>query len=148
MVWKDLRDEDPDDRPLTNRVRCDKSEDASGNDCKIPCLKCPGTKTKRGDVADRSDIKQCLATKPVDQPQSDKVNIRLVTPIPMDCNKAALSSSPVNAKMRFGLLQVYIEGFDCCVVSDRYECRQVQYSSYLAASTADKSLASLCFRNH
>ena len=40
-------------------------------------------------------------------------------------------------------LQVYIEGFDRCVVSDRYECRHVQHSSYLAASTTDKSLASL-----
>jgi len=71
-VRENLRDQDPDDRSLSDRVRCNERKHARGNDGKRFGEERPRTKAERGDVAKRADVKQGAATEAVDQPEADE----------------------------------------------------------------------------
>ena len=71
-VGEDFRDEDPDDRALTDGMGRDESEDADGHDGVMLGEERPRNQAERDDVANGADIKQRAPAESIDQPQSNE----------------------------------------------------------------------------
>src|SRR5580698_1200568 len=69
-VGKYLRDENPDNRSLTNRVGGDEGEDAYRHNGVMIGKKSPGHKAERGNISERADVEQRAAAETIDQPES------------------------------------------------------------------------------
>src|SRR5208337_2034360 len=67
-----LGDENPDDRALTNRMRCDERENTNRHDRKTLGKEGPRHQAKRSDVAERADNQERSSAKPVNQPKADE----------------------------------------------------------------------------
>jgi hypothetical protein len=71
-IWKNLRDEDPDDRALADGMRGDEGKDARGHDAEVLGEKRPRAQPERRDVAERADDEQRAPSEPVDEPEARK----------------------------------------------------------------------------
>ena len=89
-VGEYLGDEDPDYCSLSDGMRRDEAEDANRDDAEMLGEESPRRQPEREDITEGTNEKERAASQPV----------RLVTPMPTDCSKAAFAPKPVISKMR------------------------------------------------
>ena len=99
-VGKYLRDENPDDRTLTDRVGGDEGEDTNGDDREMLRKEGPGNQTKGRDVAERANKEKRSAAQPVNQPKADKGEDEISDADADGLEQRRLAAKPVSSNMR------------------------------------------------